>query len=436
MQLLLFDTVPEQPGDEIIKKAMHLSNLLKAYQRVKRNAGAPGVDGITVQRFGCDLAATLKRVSQEVTTGEYRPQPVRTVEIPKSNGGVRMLGIPTVRDRVVQQALLQVLLPVFDPGFSKWSFGFRPRVGAHAAVRQAQAHIRDGNRWVVDVDLEKFFDRVNHDVLMSILARRIKDKGALRLIRSFLQSGAMAGGLTSPSLEGTPQGGPLSPLLSNIMLDILDKELEKRGHRFCRYADDCNVYVRSRRAGERLMASMTTFLSKKLRLTVNQQKSAVDRPWRRQFLGYSVTSKKDVPLRIAPNKEKNLKAKSRLVLRPGRGQNVAETMRSLAPKIRGWASYYQLCDVKAALERFDDWMRRRIRTILWRQWKRPKTRIKNMRKRGLDYERARKSAVNGRGPWWNAGAPHMNCSVRTSELRALGYVSLLEEWQRLKRSAR
>lgn len=436
MQLELFDTFPEASGDGIIEKMVRPGNMLKAYQRVKRNGGAPGIDGVTVAKLGINLSAVMKAASQEIAAGTYRPQPVRTVEIPKPSGGTRKLGIPTVLDRVVQQALLQTLIPVFDPGFSKWSFGFRPGIGAHAAVRQAKDHIQAGNRWVVDVDLEKFFDRVNHDVLMAIVARRIKDQQALRLIRRFLQSGMLTGGLTSPTLEGTPQGGPLSPLLSNIMLDVLDKELENRGHRFCRYADDSNVYVKSRRAGERLMASMTRFLSRRLRLSVNQQKSAVDRPWKRQFLGYSVTASQKAPLRIAPDREKRLRMKALLVLRPGRGQNIAATLAKLAPKIRGWAGYYQLCEVKAGFERFDAWLRRRIRAIFWRHWKRRQTKVKELMRRGLDPQRAAKSAYNGRGPWWNAGASHMNQAIPTRYLRILGYVSLLEEMQRLKCSAR
>lgn len=435
MQLQLFDDFPVQPGDGIIEKMVRPGNLLKAYQRVKSNGGAPGVDGMTIAELGKQLRGVLLRVSDEVVAATYRPQPVRQVEIPKPGGGTRKLGIPTVLDRVLQQALMQVLTPVFDPQFSKSSFGFRPGRGTHDAVKQAQKHVQAGQRWVVDIDLAKFFDRVNHDVLMGILARRITDKRALLLIRRYLQSGVMVGGLTSPSLEGTPQGGPLSPLLSNIMLDVLDKELERRNHRFCRYADDCNVYVKSKRAGERLMESLTGFLKQRLRLEVNQQKSAVDRPWRRQFLGYSVLWRKNAPLVVAPDRERRMKAKARPILRMGRGRKVAETVANLAPKIRGWASYYKLCDAKAAFERFDEWCRRRIRAIYWRQWKRPKARLKELLKRGIDYERARKSANNGRGPWWNAGAPHMNQAITTRSLRAIGHLSLLEEFQRLKRSA-
>lgn len=435
MQLQLFDSYPEQPGDGIFEKMVRPGNLLKAYQRVKSNGGAPGVDGMTIAEFGKQIRGLLERACKQIAAGIYQPQPVRQVEIPKPGGGTRKLGIPTVLDRVLQQALLQVLNPIFDPRFSKQSFGFRPGRGTHDAVRQAQKHIQAGHRWVVDIDLAKFFDRVSHDILMSIVARRISDRRALLLIRRYLQAGALVGGLTSPTTEGTPQGGPISPLLSNIMLDILDKELEKRNHRFCRYADDCNVYVKSRRAGERLMTSLTQFLSRRLKLEVNEQKSAVDRPWRRQFLGYSVLSQKSAPLTIAPERERRLKAKSRPLLKMGRGRKISQTLAHLAPKIRGWASYYKLCDAKAAFERFDEWLRRRIRAIHWRQWKRSKTRVKEMLKRGIDYERARKSASNGRGPWWNAGASHMNQTIDTRRLRALGYVSLLEEFQRFKRSA-
>ncbi len=436
MQLELFDAIPAWPGTSIIERMVRPDNMLKAYQRVKRNGGAPGVDGKTIEELGENLGVVLTSVSREIAAGTYQPQPVRTVEIPKASGGVRKLGIPTVLDRVVQQALLQVLTPVFDPEFSKSSFGFRPGLGTHDAVKQARQHIQEGYRWVVDVDLEKFFDRVNHDVLMAILARRIEDKEALRLIRRFLNAGMMDGGLTSPTLEGTPQGGPLSPLLSNVMLDVMDKELERRGHHFCRYADDCNIYVRSKRAGQRLMTSIIRFLTNRLRLNVNQRKSAVDRPWRRQFLGYSVTAERKAPLRIAPDREKRLRAKARLILRPGRGRNIARTLGQLAPKIRGWAGYYKLCDVKAAFERFDEWVRRKIRVIFWRQWKKPRTRFRELVRRGLDPQRAALSAGNGRGPWWNAGASHMNQVISTRFLRTLGYVSLLEEMQRLKSSAR
>lgn len=434
-QLQLFSSFPAQPGDRILEKTVRMSNLLKAYERVKRNKGAAGIDGVTMDAFQARCVSELTRLREAVLKGDYRPSPVRTVEIPKPGGGKRKLGIPTILDRVLQQALLQVLTPVFDPQFSKWSFGFRPGLGTHDAVRQARRHIQNGYRWVVDIDLAQFFDTVNHDKLMSLVARRVSDREALLLIRRFLQSGMMMDGLTSPTLEGTPQGGPLSPLLSNIMLDELDKELEKRKLRFCRYADDANVYVRSRRAGERVMTSLTRFLHQKLRLRVNEQKSAVDRPWRRQFLGYSVLIQKTAPLIVARDREKRLKKKVRPLLKAGRGRRLAHTLELLAPLLRGWAAYYVLCDAKAAFERFDAWLRHRLRSILWRQWKQPKTRRKELIRRGLDPQRAWKSANNGRGPWWNAGRSHMNQAVPTRSLRALGYISLLEEYQRLRRSA-
>lgn len=436
MQQLLFDAFPVQPGDGIVEKMVRPGNLLQAYRRVKRNGGAPGVDGITVNELGARLRGELARATQEIRSGTYRPQPVRVVEIPKPGGGTRKLGIPTVLDRVMQQALLQVLTPVFDPQFSSSSFGFRPGTGAHAAIRQAQRHMQAGNRWVVDVDLAKFFDRVNHDVLMNLVARRVTDRRALLLIRRFLQSGILVGGLTSPTLEGTPQGGPLSPLLSNIMLDVLDKQLELRNHRFCRYADDCNVYVKSRRAGERVMLSLTSFLKRRLRLEVNQQKSAVDRVYCRQFLGYSVLRRRTAPLIVAPDREKRLKIKLRPLLRAGRGRSIAATLAALRPKLQGWVGYYQLCEAKAAFQRLDEWLRRRIRVLFWRHWKRHATRRRELIRGGLTPAHARQSAGNGRGPWWNAGATHMHIAVPTRRLRELGYLSLLEEYQRLKCSAR
>lgn len=435
MQLLLFDQDPTELGHLVIERMVRSENLLRAYQRVKSNGGAPGVDGMCVDDLGSLLRRELVHIREQLLAGTYQPQPVRRVEIPKASGGTRTLGIPTALDRLVQQALLQVLTPLFDPGFSESSFGFRPKRGTHGAVLQAQAHIRAGHRWVVDLDLEKFFDRVNHDVLMARVARKVKDKRALGLIRRYLQAGILDGGVSSPSLEGTPQGGPLSPLLSNVMLDDLDKELERRGHRFCRYADDANVYVRSRRSGERVMAAITRFLARRLRLTVNQQKSAVDRPFRRQFLGYSFTSTSDAKLRVAPDREKRLKNRTRMELRLGKGQSIKQTLTKLAPKIRGWVGYYRLCTVKAAFERLDEWLRRRIRLLFWRHWKTRKNRARQLVRLELERTRARSSACNGRGPWWNAGASHMHQALTTRKMRDLGLVSFLEEFQRITRSA-
>jgi RNA-directed DNA polymerase len=296
----------------------------------------------------------------------------------------------------------------------------------HQAVAQAKAYVAAGKRWVVDLDLEKFFDRVNHDILMARLARKITDQGVLRLIRRYLQAGMMESGLVSPRTEGTPQGGPLSPLLSNILWDDLDRELERRGHSFCRYADDCNTYVRSRRAGERLMASLSRFLSEKLKLKVNEAKSAVDRPWRRKFLGYSMTWHQRPRLKVAPASLARLKDKVRDRLRGGRGRNLKRQIEELTPLLRGWVNYFRLTEVKGVLEELDGWVRRKLRCILWRQWKRTYTRGKNLMRRGLDKDRALKSAMNGRGPWWNAGASHMNTAFPKRFFDELGLVSLLD----------
>lgn len=328
-----------------------------------------------------------------------------------------------------------MLSPVFDPGFSGSSYGFRPGRSAHQAVRRAQRHMADGRRWVVDMDLEKFFDRVNHDILMSRVARRVGDKRVLGLIRRYLQAGMLQGGVSSPRAEGTPQGGPLSPLLSNILLDDLDKELERRGHAFCRYADDCNIYVRSRRTGERVMASLTRFLADRLKLRVNAEKSAVDRPWNRKFLGYGMTWHKKPRLRVAPESVKRLKGMLREHLRQGRGRSLSSLTATLAPKLRGWVNYFKLAEVKGVFEELDGWLRRKLRCILWRQWKRSYTRAKNLMRRGLAEDRAWRSATNGRGPWWNSGASHMNAAFPKRFFDGLGLVSLLDQLRRLQRAA-
>jgi group II intron reverse transcriptase/maturase len=360
---------------------------------------------------------------------------VRRVEIPKPGGGVRQLGIPTVLDRLIQQALHQVLQPMFEPTFSEASYGFRPGRNAHQALRRAQQYVASGKRWVVDMDLEKFFDRVNHDLLMSKLAKQIGDARALVLIRRYLTAGMMTEGLVQPRTEGTPQGGPLSPLLSNILLTDLDRELERRGHAFCRYADDCNIYVGSKRAGEDILASLTGFLCERLKLTVNRAKSAVARPWQRKFLGYSLTWHPEPKLRIAPASLQKLTDKVRELLRGARGRSVGATIGLLNPVLRGWAAYFQLAQTKRALEQQDGWVRRRLRCILWRQWKRPRTRQRNLMQQGLTWERAWHSAYNGRGPWWNAGASHMNAAYPKSWFDARGLVSLLGTVQRFQRAS-
>jgi RNA-directed DNA polymerase len=410
-------------------------NLRKALLAVERNKGAAGIDKMPVETLRRFLVGQWPRIKGELLNGTYRPQPVRRVEIAKPGGGVRRLGVPTVLDRFIQQAIHQVLGPIFDPTFSPSSYGFRPGRGAHDAVRKAQEHVAEGRRWVVDLDLEKFFDRVNHDVLMSRVARRIDDKVLLRLIRRFLESGVMAGGVMEASAEGTPQGGPLSPLLSNILLDDLDKELERRGHRFCRYADDCNVYVRSQAAGERVKASLTRYLAERLGLKVNETKSAVDRPSRRKFLGYSMTFHKVPRLKVAPESIKRLKGSLRDLLRRGRGRNLRMLIDELTLRLRGWVQYFRLSEVKGTFDELDEWIRRKLRCILWRQWKRPNTRFQRLMSRGIARERARKSAWNGRGPWWNAGATHMNEAYKKAFFDRLGLVSLLAEYRRLNQAA-
>ena len=417
---------------QLMEQVVGGENMKLALMRVERNKGAAGVDRMPVSELRAYLREHWPRVKEELLRGRYKPEPVRRVEIPKPSGGVRPLGIPTVLDRLIQQALHQVLSPEFEVGFSKHSYGFRRGRKAHMAVRQARKYIAEGKRWVVDMDIEKFFDRVNHDILMSRVARKITDKRILKLIRSYLQAGIMVDGLTKASREGTPQGGPLSPLLSNIMLDDLDKELERRGHKFCRYADDCNIYVGSKKAGEKVMASITRFLERRLKLKVNPAKSAVDRPWKRKFLGYSMTCHKQPRLKVAKEAIKRLKGKLREIFRMGRGRNLGRIIEELSIVLRGWINYFYLTEVKGVLEQLDGWIRRKLRCILWRQWKKPRTRMKKLMKLGVDKHNAWKSSVNGRGAWWNSGAPHMNQALPKKYFDQQGLVNLLETLQRIQ----
>lgn len=430
--------IPSRPEAEVrlMERIVSRENMMTAYHRVMANKGAPGIDKMTVAQLKPYLVEHWPRIKEELLADRYRPAPVRGVEIPKPGGnGKRLLGIPTVLDRLIQQAIHQILTPIFDPDFSRSSYGFRPGRSAHDAVRAAQSHVTAGNRFMVDLDLEKFFDRVNHDVLMARVARKVKDKQVLRLIRRYLQAGLMTGGVETVRGEGTPQGGPLSPLLSNILLDDLDKELERRGHTFCRYADDCNIYVTSRRAGERGMASVTRFLTERLRLTVNAAKSAVDRPWNRSFLGYSMTSHMKPRLKVAAKSVVRFRDKLRTTFRQGRGQSVGRTVETLTPILRGWINYFRLAQVRGIFEELDIWLRRKLRCILWRQWKRPWTRMKKLTARGLDELRAWHSAYNGRGPWWNAGALHMRDAYRNSFFENLGLISIFDQHRRLNHPA-
>ncbi len=407
-------------------------NLKLAYQRVVKNKGAAGVDGIGIAEFDDHLKQHWPTIKAKLLAGEYMPHAVRRVDIDKPQGGTRTLGIPTLTDRMIQQALHQVLSPIFEADFSESSYGFRPGRNAHQAVKAAKQYVAEGRRIVVDMDLEKFFDRVNHDLLMQKLSAKIDDGRVLRLIRRYLEAGMMADGMVSQRTEGTPQGGPLSPLLSNILLTELDRELERRGHAFCRYADDCNIYVRSQQAGERVMASITRFLADTLKLTVNEAKSAVAPPWKRKFLGYSLTWHKAPKLKIAPTSLKRLEDKIRDVLQGARGRSLTTVITELNPILRGWMAYFKLTETKKVLEELDGWIRHKLRCMLWRQWKRPYTRAKNLMKAGLTEERAFRSAFNQRGPWWNSGASHMNQAFPKSFFDRLGLVSLLDTMRRLQ----
>ena len=423
---------PRPEEKKLMEAVVARENMRQAYAQVVRNEGAAGVDGMPVAALKPYPQTHWQAIKEKLLEGRYQPQGVRKVAIPKPGGGKRLLGIPTVVDRLIEQAMRQVLSPIFDKQFSKSSYGFRSGHNAHQAVHQARRYVAEGKRWVVDIDLEKFFDRVNHDILMSRVARCVSDKRILGLIRHYLQAGIMENGIMEQRAEGTPQGSPLSPLLSNIMLDDLDKELERRGHSFCRYADDCNIYVRSRKAGERVMASLTRFLAHQLRLQVNEGKSAVARPWQRKFLGYSMTFDRTPRLKAANASVQRFKEKVRELIRQGRGQSIITVIGKLQPLIRGWTAYFKLANVKSTFEELDGWIRRKLRCILWRQWKRPYTRAQRLMQRGIAEARARESASNGRGSWWNAGASHMNEAFPKSFFDKSGLLSLLHEHQRLQ----
>ena len=418
---------PCQKVDHLMEAVVEKENMRRAYKRVVGNKGASGIDNMSVDALMPYLQANWARIKEALLDGNYQPQAILRVEIPKPGGGKRQLGIPTVVDRLIQQAMHQVLVRIFDPEFCENSYGFRPGRSAHQAVKQAQSYVASGKRWVVDLDIEKFFDRVNHDILMSLIARKIKDKRLLLLIRRYLQSGVMVGGVVSPTREGTPQGGPMSPFLSNILLDELDKELERRGHSFCRYADDCNIYLQSRRAGERVLNTISRFLEKRLRLKLNKEKSKVSRPWRSSFLGYRMTVDRNPKLKPSPDSIRRFRSKLKELFRKGRGRNIRKVIEEMNPQIRGWINYYSLSGTKQIFEDMDSWIRHRYRCMIWRQWKRPRTRRKKLISLGLSEERASKSAYNGRGPWWNSGASHMNQVLPKSTFEKYGLISLLDQ---------
>lgn len=422
-------TTPKQEVG-LLEKMLEKKNMLQALKRVRRNKGAPGIDGMTVKELEPYLVKHWANIKLSLLQGTYQPSPVRRVEIPKPGGGKRPLGIPTVIDRLIQQALTQVLTPIFDPGFSPYSYGFRPGKRGHDAVRQAREYIQQGYKVVVDTDLEKFFDRVNHDILMSKIARKVKDKRVLKLIRAYLESGVLLNGIVVTSEEGTPQGGPISPLLANIMLDDFDKELERRGHKFVRYADDCNVYVKSFRAGERVLASITKYLEKKLRLRVNQEKSAVDRPGRRKFLGFSFYGNKEVGIRLAPQTIRRLKDKIRESTQRSQSMSMEQRVNELSKYLKGWVGYYALADAKNVLEDIDKWIRHRLRMCTWKQWKRIRTRIREFRAHGAPEWMAVAYANTRKGPW--AASLLLNSILTKVYWQKLGLVSLMDRYLEIR----
>src|SRR3989475_1129211 len=420
---------PESPAstNRLMEEICERENLKQALQQVKANKGSAGVDGMTVGGITDYLKQHWPAIREQLLSGTYEPKPVRRVEIPKPDGaGVRKLGIPTVLDRFIQQAIMQVLQKRWDPTFSKHSYGFRPGRSAHQAVAQAQQYIAAGYSWTVDFDLEKFFDRVNHDKLMGQIARRVEDKRLLKLIRAFLNAGVMENGLVSPSVEGTPQGGPLSPLLSNLVLDELDRELERRGHRYVRYADDSNIYVRSERAGQRVMESITRFITQKLNLKVNETKSAVARPQERKFLGFSFTDGPDIKRTIAPKALERFKHRIREVTLRAKGVSLETTIAELASYLRGWRSYFGFCETPYVLIQLTRWVRLRLRAAMWRQWKTPRRRRAALLARGVRPRLAKNTAGSGLGPWYLARAKALSVGLSNAYFQSLGLTTLID----------
>jgi RNA-directed DNA polymerase len=421
---------PESPAstNRLMEEVCERENLKKALRRVKANKGSAGVDGMTVGEITGYLKQHWPAIRGQLLNGTYEPKPVRRVEIPKPDGGgVRKLGIPSVLDRFIQQAVTQVLQGQWDRTFSDHSYGFRPGRSAHQAVAQAQQYIAEGHGWCVDLDLEKFFDRVNHDKLMGQIAKRVEDKRLLKLIRAFLNAGVMENGLVSPSVEGTPQGGPLSPLLSNLVLDELDRELERRGHRFVRYADDCNIYVRSERAGHRVMESITQLITEKLKLKVNEAKSAVAQPRERKFLGFSFSAGPEVKRVIAPKTLDRFKRRIREITRRAKGVSMKTTMEELVPYMRGWRSYFGFCETPVVLQYLTRWVRLRLRAALWRQWKTQRRRRAELIRLGVSERLASNTAGSGHGPWYLARSRALSVGLSNAYFRSLGLPSLVEE---------
>lgn len=427
---------PETPGPDVppptlMEEICCDDNIKRALDRVVSNRGSSGVDGMSVQALREKFSSHWPSIRDQLLSGAYRPSPVRAAEIPKLDGGIRVLGVPTVWDRLVQQAMAQVLSPLFDPAFSEHSYGFRPGKNAQQAVTQAQAYVRAGQTWVVDIDLEKFFDRVNHDLVMARLMRRVRDTRVLRLTRKFLQAGLMSGGVVSVRVQGTPQGGPLSPLLSNILLDSLDQELTQRGLRFVRYADDCNIYVASKKAAKRVMASISRFTERKLKLQINVGKSAVDRPWKRDFLGFTLTMRPSNKLRINPKAMKRAKDKLREMTRRVRGASLGTVVQEVSVYLQGWGAYFTHCETPTVLRDLDSWLRHRLRTLVWAQWRNNRNRVNKLLGLGPRTKEHRERvffAIKSRpGPWRAGNLDVMRQTLSPGWFAKLGLHSLLNQ---------
>lgn len=427
--------VHEVRHEGLMEQVVQRDNHKKALRRVEQNKGAPGIDGVTVESYRTILHETWEKTKVELLNGTYKPQPVRRFEIPKPDGGVRLIGIPTVQDRLIQQAILQVLTPIFDPTFLQQSYGFRPGCNTHQAVKRAQDYIKQGYVYVVDMDLEKFFDRVNHDILMSKLSKGIGDKRMLKLIRNYLQAGVMINGCHVVTEEGTPQGGPLSPLLSNIMLHELDVELTRRGHRFVRYADDCNIYVKSKRAGERVLESVKKYVETRLKLKVNEAKSAVDRPEKRKILGFSFMCFKEVKISVAPKAIDRFKSKIRELTRRSACQPIEKRIEIINRFLIGWFGHFRLAQTRSVFEKLDGWLRRRLRACLLKQWKEPKTKRRNLIALGLPEIQAAQISSSGKGCWRLAKTYQINRTLGNVYWKNLGLFSLAARYDELRASA-
>jgi len=427
------EAIPADAVSGLMEQVVSRSNMRSALRRVEQNKGASGIDGMGVKQLRPYLKHHWAALKDSLLNGAYQPCPVKRVEIPKPAGGIRLLGIPTVVDRLIQQAILQVLTPIFDPSFCDASYGFRPERRGHDAMRKAREYVRDGWTWVVDIDLEKFFDKVNHDILMSRVARRVEDKVMLGLIRRFLNSGVMFNGVVAASEEGTPQGGPLSPLLANILLDDLDKELEARGHRFVRYADDCNIYVRSRRAGERVRQSTAHYLKKRLKLTVNENKSAVDRPWKRKFLGFSLLTQ-GRRIRLAPQSLRKVKDKIRNLTQRSAPMGIGDRIKALNQYLGGWIGYFALAETPSVFQRLEEWTRSRLRMCQWKQWKRVRTRVRELRALGLKELDVWEAAGSRKAYWRIAHSPPLHKAMGINYWRNRGLISLTDRYEALRQA--